>query len=63
MATINIDGKDYDLDDLNEAAKSQLMSLQFVQGELKRLESQMAVHRTAAQAYSVALKNELEDKE
>ena len=61
MASVNIDGKDYNIDDLSDEAKSQLGSLQFVQGELKKLEGQMAVYRTAASAYSSALKNELED--
>ena len=61
MATIKIDDKDYNLDDLNDSAKSQLMSLQFVQGEIKRLESQIAVFKTAGQAYSTALKNALDE--
>ena len=61
MASINIDGKDYDIDTLSEAAKSQLASLQFVQGELKRIEAQMAVYKTAYAAYSSALKNAIEE--
>tara|TARA_Y100001968_G_C19168742_1_gene624552 strand:- start:120 stop:305 length:186 start_codon:yes stop_codon:yes gene_type:complete len=60
MASINIDGKDYNIDELSDEAKNQLSSLQFVQGELKRIEGQMAVYRTAYSAYSSALKNELE---
>ena len=60
MASINIDGKDYNIDDLSDEAKNQLASLQFVQGELKRIEGQTAVYRTAYAAYSSALKNELE---
>ena len=61
MASINIDGKEYDIDTLNETAKSQLASLQFVQGELKRLEAQTAVYKTAYAAYSSALKNAIEE--
>ena len=60
MASITIDGKDYDIDDLSDEAKNQLSSLQFVQGEIKRIEGQMAVYRTAYSAYSNALKSELE---
>ena len=60
MASINIDGKDYNVDDMSEESKSQLASLQFVNGEMKRLEGQMAVYKTAYAAYSSALKNELE---
>ena len=60
MPNINIDGKEYNLDDISENAKSQLASLQFVQSEIRRLESQMAVNKTAASLYTNALKNELE---
>ena len=60
MATITVDGKEYDLDGLNENAKMQLANLQFVQAEIKRLEANMAVFKTAASSYSNALKNELE---
>ena len=61
MATIKIDDKDYELDDLSNSAKEQLASLQFVNGEIKRLEAQMAVFRTAAVGYTAALKKELGD--
>ena len=61
MASINIDGKEYDIDTLSDEAKSQLGSLQFVQGELKRIEAQMAVYKTAYSAYSNALKNAIEE--
>ena len=60
MATITIDNKDYDLDSLSDSAKEQVASLQFVQAEIKRTEGQLAVMKTAASAYSNALKNELE---
>jgi len=61
MATIKIDDQEYNTDDLSDKAKEQIVSLQFVQGEMKRLEAQMAVYRTAAAAYSSALKNEVSD--
>tara|TARA_B100000579_G_C22390584_1_gene647069 strand:- start:29 stop:214 length:186 start_codon:yes stop_codon:yes gene_type:complete len=60
MPNITIDGKDYNLDDISDNAKNQLASLQFVQSEMRRLESQMAVNKTAASLYTNALKNELE---
>ena len=59
MATITIDGKEYDLNDLSVNAKEQLASLQFVQSELKRLESQIAVYKTAQNSYSRALGEEI----
>ena len=59
MPTVTIDGKEYDLDDLSAAAKEQLASLQFVQSELKRLESQIAVFKTAQLTYAKALGEEI----
>ena len=61
MATINIDGKDYDTDQLSDNAKQQLASLQFVQAELRKLEGQIAVYKTAAATYTSALKQALEN--
>ena len=61
MATITIDDKEYNLDDLSNQAKEQLASIQFVQGEMKKLEGQMAVYKTALAAYTSALKAELEE--
>ncbi len=59
MATITIDGTDYDIDSLSNQAKEQVASLQFVQNEIKRTEANLAVMKTASAAYSSALKNEL----
>lgn len=59
MPNINIDGKDYDLDQLSEEARSQLASLQFVDNELQRLNAQSAVLQTARMAYSKALNDAL----
>ena len=61
MANITIDGKEYNSDDLSQNAKEQLVSLQFVQAEIKRTEAQLAVFRTAAVAYSASLKKEIEN--
>lgn len=55
MPKINIDNKEYDLDDLTDDAKAQLGSLQFVESELQRLAAQTAVLQTARIAYSKAL--------
>ncbi len=57
MASITIDGKDYNLDDLSADAKNQLASLQFAQSEIKKLEGHLAIFKTAAAAYSNSLKN------
>ena len=60
MASITIDGKDYEVDDLSDEAKKQLASLQFVQSELNKINGQIAVYKTAQVAYSSALKKILE---
>ena len=59
MAKVNIDGQDYEFDDLSDKAKAQLLSLQFVQGELKRLEAQIAVFKTAEVGYMRELKDQI----
>ena len=59
MPIIKIDDKDYDLDQLADAAKAQLASLQFVDGELRRLNAQAAVLQTARMAYAKALSEAL----
>ena len=55
MPTIKIDDNDYEVDDLSEDAKRQLLSLQFVDAELQRINAQAAVLQTARVAYSKAL--------
>tara|TARA_B100000945_G_scaffold25552_1_gene17868 strand:- start:53 stop:238 length:186 start_codon:yes stop_codon:yes gene_type:complete len=60
MTSIKIDDKEYNLENLSEDAKQQLASLQFVQNEIKRLEAQIAVYKTASMAYSKALKEKLD---
>jgi len=60
MTSIKIDDKEYSLENLSEDAKQQLASLQFVQNEIKRLEAQIAVYKTASVAYSKALKENLD---
>jgi hypothetical protein len=59
MTTIKIDDKNYELENLSDEAKNQLVSLQFVDGELQRLNAQAAVLQTARLAYANALKDAL----
>ena len=59
MATIKIDGQDYDIDNLSDGAKGQLNNLHFVDTELARLQAQAAVYQTARASYASALKAEL----
>ena len=39
MTTIKIDDKDYELESLSDEAKNQLVSLQFLDAELQRLQA------------------------
>jgi hypothetical protein len=46
MPTINIDNVDYDTDKLSDEAKAQLVSLQFCDQELTRIQVQAAAYQT-----------------
>ena len=63
MAKVNIDGQEYEFDNLSDKAKANLVSLQFVQSELKRLDAQVAVFKTAEIGYVRELKSELDTNE
>jgi len=55
MPSIKIDNVDYDTDKLSDEAKAQLISLQFCDQELQRLQAQAAAYQTARMAYAKAL--------
>ena len=55
MTTIKIENVDYDTDKLSDDAKAQLVSLQFCDQELARLQAQAAAIQTARMAYAKAL--------
>lgn len=59
MTTIKIDNVEYNLDQLSNEAKAQLISLQFVDQELQRLNAQAAAYQTARIAYAKALNEAL----
>ena len=59
MTTINIDNIEYDTDKLSDEAKAQLVSLQFCDQELQRLQAQSAAIQTARMAYAKALQSAL----
>ena len=56
MPIIKIDNVDYDTDTLSDEAKAQLISMQFCDQELARLQAQAAAYQTARLAYANALK-------
>ena len=55
MTTITIDNIEYDTDKLSDEAKAQLVSLQFCDQELQRLQAKSAAYQTARIAYAKAL--------
>lgn len=55
MATIMIDGKEYAVDTFPKPAQDQFNSLQYVDGEITRMQAQMAAMQTARIAYGRAL--------
>jgi prefoldin subunit 5 len=61
MATITIDGSEYDVETLSDETKAQLGSLQYVDSELARLQAHAAALQTARIAYGRALKQTLEE--
>ena len=59
MSTITIDGKEYELEKLSDAAKAQLMSLQAADAKLNQLRTELNLIQTARNAYAQALAAEL----
>ena len=60
MPKITIDDVEYNSEDLSENGKAHLASLQFLQVQMKKIESEIAVYKTARTAYIATLKAELE---
>ena len=59
MATVTIDNKEYNLDDLSDESKRLVSSIQFAQSEIQRLQGQIAIMKTAASTYSSQLNQTL----
>ena len=55
MTTLKVNNVDYDMDTLSKEAKDLLVSLQFCDQELQRLQAQAAALQTARQTYAKAL--------
>ena len=60
MPKITIDEIEYNTEDLSENGKAQLASLQFLEVQMSKIRSEIAVYQTARNAYTAALKAELE---
>ena len=55
MTTLKVNNVDYDMDTLSKEANDLLVSLQFCDQELQRLQAQAAALQTARQTYAKAL--------
>ncbi len=58
-AVIKFNDKEYKVADLSDNAKAQLQSLRYTDAEIQRLNMQLAIAKTARNAYQTALANEL----
>ena len=63
MPKITIDNIEYNSEDLTDNGKAQLASLQFLEVQMARLTSEIAVYQTARNSYAAALKAELDKSE
>lgn len=57
--TVTIDDVEYNLNDLSENARAQIISMQFVDSQIQQLNNEWAVADTARIGYTAALKREL----
>ena len=60
MPKINVDGIEYNTEYLSDNGKAQLASLQFLEVQMSKLKSEIAVYQTARNSYVAALKAELD---
>ena len=60
MPKITVDGMEYNTEDLSDNAKAQIASLQFLEAQMAKIKSEIAVYETAKSAYIQALKTEWE---
>lgn len=60
--TLTIDGREFNVADLSENARDQVINLRVTDAEIQRLNQQLAIAQTARTAYANALKAELPEK-
>ena len=60
MPKIKIDDIEYNSEELTDNGKAQLASLQFLEVQMRKLQNEISVYQTARNAYTAALKAELE---
>lgn len=60
IPSITINDKEYKLEELSELARTQVANVQIVDGEIVRLQQQLAIAQTARNAYFASLIAEVE---
>jgi len=60
MPKMTIDNIEYNTEDLSENGKAQLASLQFLEMQMNKIKSEIAVYQTARNSYVAALKDEID---
>jgi phage host-nuclease inhibitor protein Gam len=61
MPKFIVDDVEYNTEDLSDNGKAQLASLQFLEAQMGKIKSEIAVYQTARQSYVKALKDELSE--
>ena len=56
---ITVDGVEYNINEMSDAAKAQLSNIQFVDQQVRQLQNEWAISDTARLGYQAALKGEL----
>ena len=56
---ITVDGVEYNINEVSDAAKAQLSNIQFVDHQVRQLQNEWAISYTARLGYQAALKGEL----
>ena len=59
MASININGREFNIDDLSDSAKAQIANIQLVDQKINGIQQEIAILQTARNAYTAALQAEL----
>ena len=59
MPKITEDDIEYNTEDLTDNGKAQLASLQFLEVQMRKLQNEISVYKTARNSYIAALKAEL----
>lgn len=62
MATLTLDGNEYEIDSLSAEAQAQVTNLQVCDNHLANLAQNQAIFQTARNAYARALKSQLPEK-